>query len=62
MKTLEQQRAWDKLQQTLKNGLYRPGKYGTIPPSLNDAKQYDTPRNLKDWSQDKRKVVSQWLG
>lgn len=55
-KTLEQHLAFERLKKTFAEGVVRPERYGQTQPSLKSAKLYDTPRNLKDWSQDRRKT------
>lgn len=54
--TLEQHLAFERLKKTFNEGVVRPERYGQTQPSLRDAEPYDTPNNLKDWSQDKRKI------
>lgn len=55
-KTLEQHLAFERLKKTFDEGIVRPDKFGQTQSSLRDANPYDTPGNLKDWSQDKRKT------
>lgn len=57
-KTLEQHLAFERLKKTFDEGVVRPERFGQTQPSLRDAIAYDTPGHLKDWSQDKRKVVA----
>lgn len=55
-KTLEQHLAFERLKKTFDEGIVRPDRFGQTVPSLNSAKPYDVPGNLKDWSQDRRKT------
>lgn len=54
--TGDQRLAWERLNKTFDTGIILPKKYGEVQPSLKDAKYYDSPGNLRDWSKDKRKT------
>lgn len=56
-KTKAQQNAFAELNKRFDGDIYVPRRYGQIEPKLANAVPYDTPRFLKDWSQDKRKVI-----
>lgn len=56
--TSDQRLAWERLNKTFNTGIILPKKYGTVEPSLKDAKLYDVPGHLRDWSKDKRKITT----
>lgn len=56
-KTKAQQNAFSELNKRFDGDIYVPRRYGQTQPNLKNAIPYDTPRFMKDWSQDKRKVI-----
>lgn len=53
-KTDAQKKALENLEERYKSGVHRPLKFGQTQPLLSSAKPYDTPRVVKDWSEDKK--------
>ena len=52
----KQKEAWEKLNNLYEQYPIKPKRYGYTTPSLSNAKLYDTPNCLRDWSKDKRKT------